>query len=125
MDSESEIIILVSSDNNVTVASSFFNGSTFVNFHILNDGVEIEVHSEGDHETHPLHGEIPVGKRVTLGNFVGLLKSLVGVNGGIRVVPEGDNLDDGDNDETEGVNVVHNTGPDNEEPDDSINVSGG
>jgi hypothetical protein len=94
-------------------------------FHVFNDGVEVEVHSEGDHEAHPLHGEIPVGEGVLLGDVVGLLETLVGFNGGGGIEPEANNLDDSDNDEADGVDVMHDAGPDDEEPDEGVVVGGG
>ena len=94
-------------------------------FHVFNDGVEVEVHSEGYHEAHPLHGEIPVGEGVLLGDVVGSLETLEGFGGGGTIVPEADNLDDADNDEADGVNVMHDSGPDNEEPNEGVVVGGG
>ena len=37
-------------------------------FRFVTRELGIEVHSEGDHETHPVHGEIPIGKRVVHGS---------------------------------------------------------
>lgn len=91
---------------------------------VLDDGVEVEVHAVGDEEAEPLHGEVPVLELVVLGDGVGLLESLVGVDHGGVVVEEGHDLHDVDNDKADHVDVVHNAAPDNEEPVDTIVVGG-
>jgi len=89
---------------------------------VLNDGVEVEVHAVGDEETEPLHGEIPVLELVVLGDSVVLGESIVGVRHSIAIVEESDDLDDVNGDEADHVGVMHNSTPDNEEPDDTVVV---
>ena len=94
-------------------------------FLVFDDGVEIEVHGVRDEETEPLHGEIPVLELVVLGDLVAVVESAEGGDEHLGVVEEGDELDDVDNNEADHVDVVHNSTPDNEEPDDSIVVGSG
>lgn len=94
-------------------------------FLVFDDGVEIEVHGVRDEETEPLHGEIPVLELVVLGDLPAVLESVEGGDEHLGVMEDGDDLDDVDNNEAGHVNVVHNTTPDNEEPDDSIVVGSG
>jgi len=92
---------------------------------LSDDGGKVLVGTEGNHEGHPLHGEVPVGEVVAPGNLVVHLKSTVGVGHGVMVVEESNELDDTDGEETEGIDVVHDANPVHEEPDESVNVGGG
>jgi len=97
------------------------NDSVFL---VFNDGVEVEVESVGNEETEPFHGEIPVLKLVVLGDLVCLAEAGVRVNHSLRVIEEGNNLNDIDEDEADNVDVMHDSAPDDKEPDDIIVVSG-
>lgn len=92
---------------------------------VFDDGMEIHVATVEDHEAEPLGGEVPVSHLVILGHFISLCKAGVRVDGGCVVVPEGDDFDDADNQETDGVDVSHDTAPGNEEPDEAVVVGAG
>jgi len=55
---------------------------------IFDDSVKVDVHSVGDEESEPLHGEVPVLELMALGYGVVLFKSREGVYHGVSVVKE-------------------------------------